>query len=826
MQAAGGLAQWATSAIQASRAAQAWTAVQWLLNASMYGFPLVWIIAAVAAVVAGFVLLWKNSETFRDVVLGVWDAVKAGAQWLWERALKPYFEAIIAYWTAVARGVMWAWENVIKPAWDAVAAAGTWLWNNVLRPVFTNIDDAWRALVTGIQWAWNNVLKPTWDFVSAAANVLYQIVAVLVFGPILLAWKALTEGIQWAWNNVLRPTWDFVAAAARWLWDNVLSVYFGLIALGWRTLVDGIRWVWDSVLRPAWDAVGAAIRFLWENVARPVWDAMRAGWDALASGIRWVFDTIISPAFEALKGALQTVQDKFGTVVDWIGVIWNGLKSLLAKPINFMIGTVWNNGIRKAWNLVAAILPGVDEIGEAQTIPENAEGGPVQRDYATGGKVRGRWRGPTADNVLAMVDNRQPIRVNPREWIHPVNAVDTYGERFMADVQKRRFPDELVRAYYHGDLATFASGGQLFAEIRKHFPRARLNSGYRRGDPGYHGRDQAVDLGEEGFSGGAGRPYLAEMKTFLVDNYGRSNEIIYNGLHNARPNIKNGSNFAYSAAVQAQHRNHVHWAHGGDLAGARNSGAAGLGNWFKGAGGAVVDVVRSLLDQITELFTSPMRALVNSIPYDAPPAFLGIPKKWGNSIIDKATDFFNAKAQTSEEANVMGDAAVLAAAEGPVVDTVKRVFAARGWHQGPQWDATDFIINRESGWNPRAQNPSSTASGLFQHIDSTWRAYRPPEAASFAKMRLAPVTHQAIAGMNYIAGRYGTPTAAQAYWRAHQHYSGGGQVPYFHDGGTTARWQREGLAMLNPDERVFTPEQDTYFRRFVEAVESLSLIHI
>lgn len=32
-----------------------------------------------------------------------------------------------------------------------------------------------------------------------------------------------------------------------------------------------------------------------------------------------------------------------------------------------------------------------------------------------------------------------------------------------------------------------------------------------------------------------------------------------------------------------------------------------------------------------------------------------------------------------------------------------------------------YIVKRESGFNPRAKNPSSSASGLYQFINSTWR---------------------------------------------------------------------------------------------------------
>lgn len=38
-------------------------------------------------------------------------------------------------------------------------------------------------------------------------------------------------------------------------------------------------------------------------------------------------------------------------------------------------------------------------------------------------------------------------------------------------------------------------------------------------------------------------------------------------------------------------------------------------------------------------------------------------------------------------------------------------------------DVWNAIVQCESGGNPRAQNPHSTASGLFQDLDSTWHHY-------------------------------------------------------------------------------------------------------
>lgn len=93
----------------------------------------------------------------------------------------------------------------------------------------------------------------------------------------------------------------------------------------------------------------------------------------------------------------------------------------------------------------------------------------------------------------------------------------------------------------------------------------------------------------------------------------------------------------------------------------------------------------------------------------------------------------------------------------------QRMAAERGW-TGQEWDALVDLVQRESGWNPNAQNPTSTAYGLFQFLDSTRKNY--------GITRDASLQQQIDAGLRYIADRYRTPSGALAHWLARKPING------------------------------------------------------
>lgn len=111
-----------------------------------------------------------------------------------------------------------------------------------------------------------------------------------------------------------------------------------------------------------------------------------------------------------------------------------------------------------------------------------------------------------------------------------------------------------------------------------------------------------------------------------------------------------------------------------------------------------------------------------------------------------------------------------------------------GW-TGPEWDALYRVMMMESGFRNTAQNPTSSAYGMFQFLDSTW--------AGYGVAKTADPTLQTIAGLKYIQARYHDPLGALAHEQTFHWYDNGG---YLKPGAV-------GLNGTGKPEPVFTQEQ-------------------
>jgi len=718
-------------------ATKAWTLAQAALNIVMNANPVTLIVLAIGALVGALIWAYNNVEWFRDFVQAAFRVVADVATWLW--------------------------QSVFKPAFDGIAAAATWLWQSVLQPVFS--------------------------FIGKAAQILFAVIMTVLVGPLIVAWNLLAAAATWLYENVLVPVFDGIGAAATWLWENVLKpVWDALVAVWQNVIAPAAQWLYQNVFLPIFNAIGAVVEWVWLNVIKPNLDALVWLWQnvlapvlnwlwhnifepafqGIGTVISWVWTNVIKPTFDAIVAGVNWVKDGFSAAVDWIGRIWDGMKRLLAKPVNLLINTVWNNGILKAWNWVADLLPGVEPAKGLDPIPEYAAGGPVPRDML----LRAGEAGP--------------------EYILSAPAVKSLGGLGAADALHRKLiaeQDVEIGAGLGGVSGSSSVGAgaggavwqALWNIIHGAFPTARLTSSVRPGAADYHGAGKAIDIAGPR-SGDA--PFMLAVDRWIASNYPGSTELI----HTPGINLKNGRPFTYSPGIQAQHYNHVHWAMNG-FPGAAGSNAVGFSgsavgyNWFEMK---VRDLVNSATDGLAAL-----------IPFHAPPAFLDIPKNTLNWGRQKVLDFLVGEGQKEDAKSSAASSYTGGAGVEQWRGLVTQALARLGLSAGDV-DRTLRRMNQESGGNPRAINNwdsnaarGTPSKGLMQVIDPTFRAYRDPSLPNDIWDPMANV----VASMRYARARYGS--LAAAYDRPGGYDSGG--------------WLPPGLSTVyngtSRPEAILTPEQ-------------------
>lgn len=739
------------------------TAAQWAWNAAMSANPLLLIIIGIAALVAGLVLFFTKTETGRKIITAVWGAIKTAIGAVVDWFTQTAWPALKRAWDAIATAALWLWNDVLKPAWDAIATAAKWLWGTIFKPVFTAVAAAFAVVGDVVMGVWNGFLSPVFQLIGAIVSWLWTSIFSVVIGAIVTGWKVLAavftwawsvigpvfqligaiaswlwdsvlSGVitfikvewaamaaifTWAWGNVLKPVFNAIGAAASWLWNTVLSPVIGWIKARWSDLMLGMQTLWATVLKPALSAIGAAFQWVWNTIISPVIGFIKTAWDGLMTGIKAVWESVLKPVFNAISTAVGAVKTAFENVVAGIKTVWDGLIEVAKAPVKFVVNTIINDVFIKGFNKLAGIF-GTDPISPIE----------LPKGFARGGPVRGPGTG-TSDSIPAMLSD---------------------GEHVTREKQARKYPGLLTAinsgAYRGPDMPQYLAGGgfveSMMNTVKAKFPQAVLNSGLRPGDPGYHGRGQAADLGWSARPGGAGNAYLAAMNTWLYDTYGKGTaELIYDGLGDNRPDIKNGSAHTYSPGTQAQHHNHVHWALD-SLDVLKGAGGAASGSGGGSGGSSVLDFlgglnpIKWLTDKVSGLFGKAGNSGFAKFA-------TGLPKKLLSLVAGKFTGLFDASGTASSGTGI--DQWITQAI------SPNRTGVGAGWIPG-----LHTLIMRESGGNARAVNNTDSnaaaghpSKGLMQLIDTTFSAYRDKTLVNDVFDPLANI----VAGINYIKARYG-----------------------------------------------------------------------
>ncbi|MCT1491356.1 phage tail tape measure protein [Corynebacterium sanguinis] len=753
---------------------------------------------------------WIDTASSKFQTFGEW--VQRNNAWL--GPLVAAVGAAVGVWAAWTGAIM-AWQTAVKiatgvqVAFNAVMAANPIMLATMaiaalaagLTYFFTQTETGkavWEAFTTAITNGWNGVVETVtagWNWLRDSVFIplgivvdLYRERWQLAFALAVEAWNAFTGALSVGWEFVKAAVFDALIWYIGRVQEN-WQIVTGVLSAAWQAFASGIAWAWENVIRPTWDALGAALTWLWGNVFSPAlgWMADRWNWMSGVLDAGRVF--IVDAVFGGLQRGLDTLRGWFQTAVDAITRIWDGIRAAAARPVRFVVDTVFNNGIRKAWNAVAKFT-GLEELGEV------ALGG--LGAYAHGGVLPGYTPGR---DPYTFVEPRTGMRIGlsggeaiMRPEVTRALGVDNVDG---LNAAARMGGVSAVQRYLGG----FASGGVIGSisdAVRKFFPMMTITSTLRPGDPGWHGKGKAVD-----FSNGTDTtPQMRAAAQWFYANYGPGlYELIHSPFNN---NVKNGKNVGdgfglYGAGTMNAHRNHVHVAAPGPL-GDPSVMVEMLEDAGSGSGFSLFSMVKGLWDKA-----------IGAIGKWGGPGLIGqLPGAMLSKLADAA---WNTIKEAAEKA-----AAMFGGVGGSAGN-------AESWREMAMWamrregfNADDPAqvnamlkqIMSESGGNPGIAQQivdvngtgENAGVGLLQIIPGTFATYRDP---SLPNDRRDPQANM-VAALRYYKARYGMDLTTT--WGHGHGYARGGVLPGFTPGRDVHKFfsPTGGALALSGGEAIMVPE--------------------
>lgn len=264
----------------------AWAA----LNATMAANPIFLVIAAIAALVAIFVALYQNNETFRAAVDAAWAQIKAAV-------------SVVVEWfqTNVVPALQAAWAN-IQAAWDAVWPQLQAAWASYGQPVVDLIINVFQGLAANWDTIWqgiSTVVSGVWQVISSVISTVVGVIS-----GIIQVWTSALSG---DWQGV----WDGIKQIVSSVWDGIKGVINGALSIV-KGYITGAMGVISGIFSGVWSSISSTVSGAWNGIK-----------SAISSGVSSAISTISSLPSRALS-ALGNLGS----------TLWNAGKSLIQGFIN------------------------------------------------------------------------------------------------------------------------------------------------------------------------------------------------------------------------------------------------------------------------------------------------------------------------------------------------------------------------------------------------------------------------------------------------------------------------------------------------------------
>lgn len=318
------------------------TAVTGLFTA-MSANPIGIAIAAIAALTAGLVYFFTQTEMGRQIWQGFMD----------------WFSGV---WQSVA--------PVLTEVWNGIVETATTVWNNmmaVVAPIIQAVVDFIRSVWDGISLWWTEnqgLIQQTFTTVWNAIQTVIQTVMPIIQSIIETAMNILAPFIETTWNNictVVTTVWELIKIAIQTAMDvigGIIKAVMAIINGDWGTAWNAIKGVGEAI----WKGLSAAGKAIFDSFAQilsNIWSTIKSvassAWEGLKSTVLGLIDGLVQGAKNAWESMKQGVRD----LVDKVTSIFDGIKNIDLWEAGKAILDGFLNGLKSAWSAVTDFVGGI-----------------------------------------------------------------------------------------------------------------------------------------------------------------------------------------------------------------------------------------------------------------------------------------------------------------------------------------------------------------------------------------------------------------------------------------------------------------------------------
>ena len=316
--------------------------------------PFVAIAVAIAAVVAGLIYFFTQTETGKKAWQSFVDFLLQSIE-----AIKQFFTGLGTWfselWTSTVEGT--------KTIWNGITEFFSGLWNGIMT-IITNVFATIASAVTGAYNWFVTTFKPLISFyqsifnlIGSIVNVAFQLILAIIRGAYQLvigAWKGLSGffgGIFNAVSSVASSVFSAIGSFASSAWRvvrsiwSVVSGFFSGIFNSVRSVVSGVFSAFGGFASSAWGAISGVF----------------SGVVGFFSGVFNGAMSVVSGVFSAFGGFASNAYNAITRVFSGLGSFFSGIFGGIRSTIDSVLGGVTNtiNNISGAINGIAGKLGGL-----------------------------------------------------------------------------------------------------------------------------------------------------------------------------------------------------------------------------------------------------------------------------------------------------------------------------------------------------------------------------------------------------------------------------------------------------------------------------------